>query len=408
MSCGSVEVSKDLQSCSYAELDNSKDISNIYSRQSTSIDYSQVAGANNIDTNTSPGIAAAAATLAAAAANYSTNGNYSSGPDFRNNSVPTNPYFYPGSFTSTATSLQNMTQNSIYSTAVAQNGGQVTNPFMYHQNTSSPEGFGTDHTTKIIEGGEVRINGKGKKIRKPRTIYSSQQLQQLQKRFERTQYLALPERAELAATLGLSQTQVKIWFQNRRSKHKKLSKNGEGDDERMSDDEDMAAGDTSSSNADGTNSPDPDDISRCQNTSPNHGSGANSNPSSSIAPISVSNQNVSATLQTTEDSNNSVTPVIAPTSQWNIPSTTPTFTPGLMIPQQGNPPYPYNSFLCGPNSLSQNMFGTTGVSSLPTQGAFDKYQTGMENTFDMKSYMCDPQAHYYQQQYFSGAQPYNY
>lgn len=38
-------------------------------------------------------------------------------------------------------------------------------------------------TTKIIEGGEVKINGKGKKVRKPRTIYSSQQLQTLQKRF---------------------------------------------------------------------------------------------------------------------------------------------------------------------------------------------------------------------------------
>ena len=65
-----------------------------------------------------------------------------------------------------------------------------------------------DTTTKIIEGGEVRINGKGKKMRKPRTIYSSLQLQALNKRFQRTQYLALPERAELAASLGLTQTQV--------------------------------------------------------------------------------------------------------------------------------------------------------------------------------------------------------
>ena len=50
---------------------------------------------------------------------------------------------------------------------------------------------------------------KGKKIRKPRTIYSSMQLQVLNKRFLRTQYLALPERAELAASLGLTQTQVR-------------------------------------------------------------------------------------------------------------------------------------------------------------------------------------------------------
>jgi len=45
-------------------------------------------------------------------------------------------------------------------------------------------------------------------MRKPRTIYSSLQLQELNKRFNQTQYLALPERAELAASLGLTQTQV--------------------------------------------------------------------------------------------------------------------------------------------------------------------------------------------------------
>lgn len=71
-----------------------------------------------------------------------------------------------------------------------------------------------------------KLGMKAKKIRKPRTIYSSMQLQVLNKRFQRTQYLALPERAELAASLGLTQTQVKIWFQNKRSKFKKNVKNG--------------------------------------------------------------------------------------------------------------------------------------------------------------------------------------
>lgn len=56
---------------------------------------------------------------------------------------------------------------------------------------------------------EIRmVNGKPKKVRKPRTIYSSFQLAALQRRFQKTQYLALPERAELAASLGLTQTQV--------------------------------------------------------------------------------------------------------------------------------------------------------------------------------------------------------
>ncbi|XP_049637328.1 homeobox protein DLX-4 [Suncus etruscus] len=71
---------------------------------------------------------------------------------------------------------------------------------------------------------QVPLQTQTKKLRKPRTIYSSLQLQHLNQRFQHTQYLALPERAQLAAQLGLTQTQVKIWFQNKRSKYKKLLK----------------------------------------------------------------------------------------------------------------------------------------------------------------------------------------
>ncbi|XP_062304439.1 homeobox protein Dlx4a-like [Osmerus eperlanus] len=93
----------------------------------------------------------------------------------------------------------------------------------------------TEHEkpTTVIENGEVRLNGKGKKIRKPRTIYSSLQLQALNQRFQQTQYLALPERADLAAKLGLTQTQVKIWFQNKRSKYKKIMKHGPGEGDHL-------------------------------------------------------------------------------------------------------------------------------------------------------------------------------
>lgn len=57
-----------------------------------------------------------------------------------------------------------------------------------------------------------KMTTKGKKIRKPRTIYNPLQLQALNKRFHRTQYLALPERAELAAMLALTQTQVSFYI----------------------------------------------------------------------------------------------------------------------------------------------------------------------------------------------------
>lgn len=73
--------------------------------------------------------------------------------------------------------------------------------------------------TTVIENGEIRFNGKGKKIRKPRTIYSSLQLQALNHRFQQTQYLALPERAELAASLGLTQTQVRETVHSTQTPH---------------------------------------------------------------------------------------------------------------------------------------------------------------------------------------------
>ncbi|OON15222.1 homeobox domain protein [Opisthorchis viverrini] len=68
---------------------------------------------------------------------------------------------------------------------------------------------------------------KNKKMRKPRTIYSIWQLQLLNRRFVQSQYLNLTERACLASQLGLTQTQVKIWFQNKRSKLKKILRQGQ-------------------------------------------------------------------------------------------------------------------------------------------------------------------------------------
>ncbi|KAF7662479.1 hypothetical protein LDENG_00235510 [Lucifuga dentata] len=101
--------------------------------------------------------------------------------------------------------------------------------YMPYQHSTTSRLEQTDREkSAVIENRDVRLNGKGKKIRKPRTIYSSLQLQALHQRFQQTQYLALPERADLAAKLGLTQTQVKIWFQNKRSKYKKIMKHGSG------------------------------------------------------------------------------------------------------------------------------------------------------------------------------------
>lgn len=47
------------------------------------------------------------------------------------------------------------------------------------------------------------------------------QLLGLERKFEAHKYLSTPDRVELAKSLGLSQLQVKTWYQNRRMKWKK-------------------------------------------------------------------------------------------------------------------------------------------------------------------------------------------
>ncbi|XP_071322894.1 homeobox protein pnx [Trachinotus anak] len=59
------------------------------------------------------------------------------------------------------------------------------------------------------------------KSRRIRTAFTVEQLQILERSFQRCHYLSVLERHTIASALRLSETQVKIWFQNRRTKWKK-------------------------------------------------------------------------------------------------------------------------------------------------------------------------------------------
>ncbi|MBN3297757.1 homeobox protein BarH-like 1 [Amia ocellicauda] len=69
---------------------------------------------------------------------------------------------------------------------------------------------------------------KAKKGRRSRTVFTELQLMGLEKRFEKQKYLSTPDRIDLAESLGLSQLQVKTWYQNRRMKWKKIVLQGGG------------------------------------------------------------------------------------------------------------------------------------------------------------------------------------
>lgn len=59
------------------------------------------------------------------------------------------------------------------------------------------------------------------KARRRRTAFTSSQLKSLEEMFHDKKYLTINERNNLAKNLNLTDTQIKTWFQNRRTKWKK-------------------------------------------------------------------------------------------------------------------------------------------------------------------------------------------
>uniref|UniRef100_A0A670IEU4 Empty spiracles homeobox 2 n=1 Tax=Podarcis muralis TaxID=64176 RepID=A0A670IEU4_PODMU len=111
--------------------------------------------------------------------------------------------------------------------ALAQRDPSTFYPWLIHRyrylghrfqgNETSPESF-------------LLHNALARKPKRIRTAFSPSQLLRLEHAFEKNHYVVGAERKQLAHSLSLTETQVKVWFQNRRTKFKRQKLEEEGSD----------------------------------------------------------------------------------------------------------------------------------------------------------------------------------
>ncbi|KAH3707726.1 hypothetical protein DPMN_067137 [Dreissena polymorpha] len=96
----------------------------------------------------------------------------------------------------------------------------MTSPLKSRDTESSSTSSSTNSSPDDIHRQSRESGFKCKSKKKTRTVFSRQQVFYLEAAFDAKRYLSSAERSEIATSLHLSETQVKVWFQNRRNKWK--------------------------------------------------------------------------------------------------------------------------------------------------------------------------------------------
>uniref|UniRef100_A0A8C4WYH0 Homeobox domain-containing protein n=1 Tax=Eptatretus burgeri TaxID=7764 RepID=A0A8C4WYH0_EPTBU len=104
--------------------------------------------------------------------------------------------------------------------AASTTNGEASSPA--YPEAPSPTEEWSGYESETAEGSRVplagRVPGPAGSARRIRIAFSPSQLGRLERRFRKQRYLTVAERQDLARQLGLTDMQVKTWFQNRRMK----------------------------------------------------------------------------------------------------------------------------------------------------------------------------------------------
>lgn len=94
-------------------------------------------------------------------------------------------------------------------------------------NNYVPQTQNYQHSNGVKSENNWSAERKSKCHKSTRPTFTGQQIYALEKMFEQTKYLAGPERARLSYSLAMDEGQVKVWFQNRRTKWRKKQTSSE-------------------------------------------------------------------------------------------------------------------------------------------------------------------------------------
>ncbi|CAB3398564.1 unnamed protein product [Caenorhabditis bovis] len=105
-------------------------------------------------------------------------------------------------------------------------GYNPSTPYIYpqHPQFATINRFGGTNQLSIGLGAPQNIMSINMGRRKRRVLFSPAQVTELERRFKTSKYLSAQDREGLARSISLTPTQVKIWFQNQRYKHKRQEK----------------------------------------------------------------------------------------------------------------------------------------------------------------------------------------